>query len=645
MESMEVTQELLERGAELPQINHHPLPQYALENLDYGMTIGVAITRGGTLYACWIGGGDNPDAYMLLARSTDGGRTFGQPLLVIDPHDATLPCPRSTVVGTLFCDPQGRLWLFFNQSLRHFDGRNSNWYIRCDDPDAQTPVWTEPCYLSHGCTLNKPLVCQDGRWLLPVSLWQRYLIWAPFKESWHELDELRMAQVFESRDQGSTWQRLGGVKFPESMFDEHMVTERADGSLWMLGRVRDGLMESVSLDGGASWSEPQRAAVQSVSSRFYLGKLSSGRVLLIKHGLQPEKAAGRREELAAFLSDDDGRTFPYALLLDPRFEVSYPDAAVGADGRIYITYDRNRAIDGEILMACITEEDILAGRLVDEDSYLQRVILYPRRAPGNQYGQLKNRLKRRQKIYGIMLSELYVPNIARLLAGCGYDYLLIDCEHGYFDMTQVANLIAVADGKGIPALVRVCQPSRTQVTKYLDMGASGILLSNVEDAKEARRLVEICLYAPQGDRGVSTFRAHSGYQKGDVEALMRRANDSMLVICQIESPEAVRKADEILAIDGVDGVLIGPNDLSQHMGIIGQYEHPRMLEALRHVATKARQAGKWSGVITGDEALIALCAGLQMSCFCIGSELSALHQAASDQLAGARALVQKEAGE
>lgn len=382
METCKVTPALLARGSETPHMNHHPLPRYALENLDYGMTIGHAVTRGGSIYVCWIGGGDNPKAFALLTRSTDGGKHYEQPMLVIDPHDDTLPCPRCTIVCALFCDPLGRLWLFFNQALQHFDGKGSDWYIRCDNPDAAQPQWSEPQYFSYGCTLNKPAIRRDGSWLVPVSLWKRYHITDPFKEAYHELDGERLAHVFETRDQGRTWQRLGGVDFPDSRFDEHMMLERSDGSLWMLARVKDGLMESFSQDGGRTWSVPQWAGVQSVSARFHLRRLPSGRVLLIKHGLQPALPAARREELTAFLSEDEGRTFPYALLLDERFEVSYPDADVAPDGAIYVSYDRNRAVDGEILMARIREEDILAGNIVCRDSYLKRVILSPGRAPG-----------------------------------------------------------------------------------------------------------------------------------------------------------------------------------------------------------------------------------------------------------------------
>lgn len=251
---------------------------------------------------------------------------------------------------------------------------------------------------------------------------------------------------------------------------------------------------------------------------------------------------------------------------------------------------------------------------------------------------MKAKLQAGEQQYGIMLSELYVPNLARLLARCGYDYLLLDCEHGYYDMTQAANIIAVADGVDVPVVVRVSQPSRTIVTKYMDMGARGILLSNCAGVEAARTLVNIAYYAPQGDRGISTFRAHTGYSSDDVQGIMEAANRQNMVICQIESPETVACAEDILNVEGIDGLLVGPNDLSQHMGIFGQLDHPKMTEAMEHVATAARRAGKWSGVITANHALLGLAKRLGMTCFSAGSELSALSFGARHELQSIKAI-------
>jgi predicted neuraminidase len=350
-----------------------------MKNLDYGMTIGTAVTHKGRLFACWVGGGDNPKAFFLLSYSDDKARSWREPVLVIDPHDKKLPCDRCTIVGTLWVDPLNRLWLFFNQTLGHFDGRSSNWYIRCDDPDAQKLKWTEPHYIWHGCTLNKPIVLKNGEWLLPVSLWARKHISHPFDDCYHELDDQRMAHLFVSFDKGETWTRRGSVIFPDSQFDEHMVVQLKDGRLWMLARTDTFLMESFSGDDGATWSKPERARVQSVNARFHIRCLHSGRILLIKHGKMVEQAPENRSWLTAFLSEDEADTWSKGFVLDERYEVSYPDSDQGADGIIYVTYDRNRAKDGEILMASLREEDILEGRIHTPDAFVRRVILRPGR--------------------------------------------------------------------------------------------------------------------------------------------------------------------------------------------------------------------------------------------------------------------------
>lgn len=251
---------------------------------------------------------------------------------------------------------------------------------------------------------------------------------------------------------------------------------------------------------------------------------------------------------------------------------------------------------------------------------------------------VKEKLARGEFAYGMMLSELYVPNLVRLMGTCGFDFLLVDCEHGYFDMSQVANLIAVAAGEQLPIIVRIAELDRSVITKYLDMGAQGILLANTEGVEMARELVKQCLYAPQGDRGVSTFRAHTGYHNGDTVRIMSEANERNLILCQIESPKAVEDVDKILALPGVTGVMVGPNDLSQHMGIFGKYEDPKMQEAIRKVAQAAIKHHKWAGMISSDAGLLRFSKEAGMTCFSSGSELSMLARGAKEEMQKLRAL-------
>lgn len=358
-----------------PTLNTSPLPKYDYDQLDYGMTIGIERTPGGRLWACWVAGGDSPKAFFVLATSDDDGQSWSKPRLVVDAHDQSLPAERSVLVGNLWTDPLGRLWLIFDQSMDMFDGRAGVWAAVCENPDAQEPTWSKPRRIWHGVTLNKPTVLKSGEWMLPISLDQRPGF-GKFKGCFTELDPLRGANVFVSTDRGETWQRRGAAQFPHPDWHEHMIVERKDGSLWMLARTAKGLMETTSTDGGRTWAKPQAAAIQHPVARFHVRRLASGRLLLVKHGKTIDAHEGR-SQLTAWLSDDDGRTWQGGLMLDERTGVSYPDGFQAPDGTIYISYDRNRATDGEILLARFTEEDILKRELVGAKSKLRMLISRP----------------------------------------------------------------------------------------------------------------------------------------------------------------------------------------------------------------------------------------------------------------------------
>ena len=370
-----------------PVLNTSPLPQYDYDKLDYGMTIGIERTPKGRLWACWVAGGDSPEAFFVLATSDDDGETWSKPRLVVDSHSPNLPRGRSILVGNLWTDPLGRLWLFFDQSMEMFDGRGGVWASVCDDPDAETPVWSAPRRIWHGVMLNKPTVLSSGEWMLPLSLDQRtgegepdfgpFNNFGPFKGLFPELDPFRGANVFVSTDKGATWQRRAAVKFPNPDWHEHMIVERRDKSLWMLARTVKGIMQSTSTDGGRTWAEPtEPPGIRQPNARFFVRRLASGRLLLVKHGDKVDAHEGR-VQLSAWLSDDDGTTWQGGLVLDERKGISYPDGFQAPDGTIFISYDRNRDTDGEILLARFTEADVLAKELTGPKSKLKMLISRP----------------------------------------------------------------------------------------------------------------------------------------------------------------------------------------------------------------------------------------------------------------------------
>ncbi len=364
----------------LPVIISAPGPEFQDEARPGAMIIGMDRTPKGRIWGCWTGTGDKRDGYFLLATSDDDGTTWSKPRLAIGARTKPGQKLSGALVGNLWSDPKGRLWLFFDQQLGDPQGRITNWFIRCDDPDAAEPKWSEPVRFAEGCTLNKPTVLKDGDWLLPVSDWQN-----------------KTARVFASTDEGASWKERGSLQFPDWQFDEHMTVELRNGRLWMLARTGGQPFESFSSDQGRTWSEPRPAAtVQNINARFFLRRLQSGRILLVKNG-PPTERLQKRTHLSAYLSDDDGQTWKSGLLLDERNAVSYPDGFESPDGLIHILYDWNRHTDAEILLAKFREEDVLAGKIGSKDA---KLLMLANKATGPKPEKLYN---------GIELPDIWPP--------------------------------------------------------------------------------------------------------------------------------------------------------------------------------------------------------------------------------------------
>jgi len=227
--------------------------------------------------------------------------------------------------------------------------------------------------------MNKPVVLSTGEWMFPIAIW-KLDIYNEFRKSHLREDDVAGSYVYKTSDCGKTFQRLGMADNRKRSFDEHMVYEQRNGVLKMLVRTTYGIGASYSYDRGKNWSKGENSGLGGPCSRFYISRLKSGRLLLINH----HNFTGRNN-LTAFLSEDDGKTWPYKLLLDARRSVSYPDAMEAEDGFIYITYDRERgcfkdnmvtvyADAREILTCKLKEADIMAGALVTEGAYLQNVV-------------------------------------------------------------------------------------------------------------------------------------------------------------------------------------------------------------------------------------------------------------------------------
>lgn len=206
----------------------------------------------------------------------------------------------------------------------------------------------------------------------------------------------------------------------------------------------------------------------------------------------------------------------------------------------------------------------------------------------------------------------------------GLDYVIVDCEHGYFDYSQVAALAAVGNGIHFPVIVRIPSISRDHIQKYLDAGVDGILVPMLETREQAEQLVSYGKYAPEGKRGISTMRPHSNYNPGKLTEYTASANGRTMFFAQIETRKGVENIREIAGVPGLDGVFVGPNDLACDLGAMGNFDTPEMEFCIEQVISAAAEAGIPSGIITSKTDFIKDCRNKGMTMFSCDSELGLL---------------------
>jgi 2-keto-3-deoxy-L-rhamnonate aldolase RhmA len=211
---------------------------------------------------------------------------------------------------------------------------------------------------------------------------------------------------------------------------------------------------------------------------------------------------------------------------------------------------------------------------------------------------LRGRARSGEKLLGCFLTWP-VPGIVELAAIAGFDFVVIDCEHGFFSIESVASLVLAADGAGIAAIVRPPTPASEQFGRYLDAGAAGTLLPRVEGVAMARTAIEALKFAPDGKRGLGGVRANR-YATIPLADFVRRANEETLVAVQIEREGALAELAAIADEPAVDVLFVGPNDLSQALGAPGDTSSEGYRGALVRVATEAGRAGKAAGIMVGN---------------------------------------------
>lgn len=190
-------------------------------------------------------------------------------------------------------------------------------------------------------------------------------------------------------------------------------------------------------------------------------------------------------------------------------------------------------------------------------------------------------------------------DIVDVLGYNGFDFVVIDMEHGPGNPASVLHQVRTAEARGMDVIARIPNIERTTVLRTLDIGVSGLKAPQVNDEESARELVRVAKYPPAGCRGFAATRA-GGFGTTPISDYLHEANDEVMLIVQCETEEAVRNIDAIASIDEIDMIFIGPYDLSLSLGVPGELFHPKMLDAFERVITASNQYGKLTGTFVSS---------------------------------------------
>lgn len=379
---------------------------------------GIEVTKKGRIFASFYSGGigEGKGNVALIIMSDDGGETFSEPIVAAycEEHRCFDEC--------IWIDPLDRLWFIW--AIAPDDAVYAS---ICENPDAEKLVWSEARLIGREIMLNKPTVLSTGEWLFPMAVWKRKIrqrYSAP-----HDKNAESGAWAYKTIDNGETFEKLGAAQVAESIYDEHMFLEREDGSIACYVRTNYGMGVCYSYDGGKNWTEGVNSGYGKSMTRFHIRRLKSGRVLMVYHA-----DTNMRNNLAAFLSEDDGKTWKYRLILDERYPVSYPDAKEAEDGYIYIIWDYERGggtieqaykADRGIYMAKITEEDIMKGEIVSEKGKSRHIVS----KLGKYLGEDENPFGEPERYSDADLAELLLKEQSDSAVSKIFEYYPIDCTN------------------------------------------------------------------------------------------------------------------------------------------------------------------------------------------------------------------------
>ena len=244
------------------------------------------------------------------------------------------------------------------------------------------------------------------------------------------------------------------------------------------------------------------------------------------------------------------------------------------------------------------------------------------------------RLREGETVLGMFAIDLYSTGLARTATSAGAEFVVFDQEHTGWGLDQIRPLLAAARASETVPLVRVRTLDAHAIGSVLALGALGVMVPLIRDADEARAVVAAAKYPPVGDRGFGIL--YPDEHEGDVGGYMRWANDELMVIAMVETVSALDDLEAIASTDGIDVLWIGHFDLTASMGIAGEFEHPRYLEALGAVVDACERHGKAAGISTDDADHAARLAETGFRFMAVGHDIVLLRDALRERLESVR---------
>ncbi|MBN8996399.1 MAG: hpch/hpai aldolase [Rhizobiales bacterium] len=250
---------------------------------------------------------------------------------------------------------------------------------------------------------------------------------------------------------------------------------------------------------------------------------------------------------------------------------------------------------------------------------------------------LRRRLRDGHAAFGIFATEFFTPGFCQIAANAGAEFVLFDMEHGGVGIDTLKAQFAFARGTGVAPLVRVPGLAYHLIAPVLDAGAFGIMVPMLETPEQAEKLASWCRYRPEGVRGLGFGAGHDDYTRGDVVAKAKAENERTLVIALVETATGIANVDAIAAVPGIDVVWLGHFDLTDSMGITGQFERPEFDAAVEKLVDAATRHGKAAGFLATSIDMARAWRKKGFRCISYGSDVGLLQGALGEGIAALRA--------